>query len=284
MSIDILIIKGGKRMEEEREDILARILNLCEADPDAGLEFVEQTIKDKPESESDPFGNFAKAMAYGSKGLFQFIRNKPSMDFTRFNEEELRDDIGISDMHLDYLEKGIQEIKKMEDAHLGALTLFGTEEDRFGESRVDAMSLVLERCRPGSIQKILGKTKLKYFGPERILYVSSGIGRLSPEDFRVLTDIYFEYESIVRTAIIIEHGIDYKGRRYMYCGLFKRTPDNAAPGETLGETLLMKGSLSFFDDGTTSSGLPQKYKPEYKKAPDKEIQPKRKGFLGRLFN
>jgi hypothetical protein len=43
-------------MTEKKEEVLAKIINLCDTDPDAGLEFIEQTIKENPESESDPFG------------------------------------------------------------------------------------------------------------------------------------------------------------------------------------------------------------------------------------
>lgn len=67
------------KMNERKEEILAKTLNLCESDPDAGLEFIEQTIKTRPGAESDPFGKFAKAIAYGSEGLFQLARSKPHL-------------------------------------------------------------------------------------------------------------------------------------------------------------------------------------------------------------
>lgn len=53
-------------------EVLAEILNLCERDPDAGLEFIERVIRERPSARSDPFGKFAKAIAYGSKGLFSW--------------------------------------------------------------------------------------------------------------------------------------------------------------------------------------------------------------------
>jgi hypothetical protein len=68
------------------EDVSKRmnvILNLCEMDPDAGLELVEQTIKNKPELELNPFVKFAKAIAYGSKGLFNLVRSKLGIDWAR---------------------------------------------------------------------------------------------------------------------------------------------------------------------------------------------------------
>jgi hypothetical protein len=143
------------------EDIIAGILNLCESDPDTGLKVIESSVIKNPELDSNPITKFARALAYGSKGLFQLSRSKPEINFTPFNKKELRNILGITDTHLDFLEKGLQEIKKMEDIHPGALKLFGTEDDRIGELKVDGMAMVLERCRPSKVQQILGQTKIQ---------------------------------------------------------------------------------------------------------------------------
>jgi len=272
-------------MSEKKEDILAEILNLCETDPDAGLELIEKTIREKPESASDPFGKFAKAMAYGSKGLFKLARSKPGIDFTSFDEEELREDLGVTDTHLDYLEKALQEIKEMEEIHPGALKMFGTAEDRAGELKVDAMSIVLERCRPGRVQQILGKTKLLYFGPRRVVYpcdLNSDFSewRLSAEDFGVFGDISFMFPSIVRTALVMGHGKDSRERKYIECMLCKRTRDNPAPGETIGEMFEFKGSIYLFEDGTFDRTLPQEHKEE-KQHEEEKVE--KKGFFRRIF-
>lgn len=272
-----------------KSDDVAKILNMCESDPEAALDFIEQTIKKKPDAKSNPFGKFAKAMAYGSKGLFQLSRSKPEIDFLGFDEEEMRDDLGITDTHLDYLEKGLQEIKEMEEIHPGALKMFGTEEDRLGELKVDAMAGVLERCRPGRVQQILGKTKLKYFGPRRVVYPSDlsstiqEIKKLSPEDFKVFSDIFFTFHSIVRTTMITSQGMDSRGREYIGCMLFRRTLNNPAPGETIGDTLKFEGSVYLFDDGTFGDALPEEHKEEKKEDIGKEKQPKKKGFIKKLF-
>ena len=269
---------------------LAKILNLWESNPDASLKFIKQTIREKPGTESDPFGKFAKAIAYGSKGLFQLARSKPDIDFTGFDEEELRDDLGITDMHLDYLEKGLQEIKEMKEIRPGALKIFGTEEDRMGKLKVDAMEMVLERCRPGRVQQILGKTKLYYFGPRRVVYpsdLSSELGeqpKISQEEFKIFSDIFFSFHTIVRTAIIMKQGKDNKGRKYLKCMLGKRTRDNPAPGETLGDMLQFKGSIYLFGDGTFGSTLPEEPKEKKKEEPSKEKQPEKKRFFKRLFS
>lgn len=231
-------------MSEKREDILAKILNLCESNPDAGLEFIEYTMRDKPESESDPFGKFAKAMAYGSKGLFQLSRSKPQIDFTLFNEDELRENLGITDIHLDYLVKGLQEIKQMEEIYPGASKLFGTEQDKIGESKIDVMAMVLERCRPGSVQEILGKTKLIYSGPERIKIVSRSVDETRVKPF---LDIFFKFRTIIRAALVMS-----QGSGYILCSLYQRTLDGLdhVDGATLSEKAGWAGTIYSYDDGT----------------------------------
>jgi hypothetical protein len=244
-------------MSEKPEDTLAKILNLCESNPDAGLEFIEQTIRDNPESESDPFGKFAKAIAYGSKGLFQLMRSKPEVDFTAFDQEELRDDLGVTDTHLDYLEKGLHEIREMEELHPGALGSFGTEQDRMGERKVDAMAMVLERCRPGRVQEILGRTKLLYFGLERVKVLpqdllGGGSIELPSGNLRPFMNASFSYQFTVKSALIVHKGRDSNGRIFIWVQLFGKTFAEFGANETFGDARTSKSlyDVKIFDDGT----------------------------------
>jgi hypothetical protein len=63
-----------------------------------------------------------------------------------------------------------------------------------GEKYVDEMAVVLERCRPGRVQQILGRTKLKYFGIDRIAdpYVRRG-GILPPEELQFLLPYFLPF-------------------------------------------------------------------------------------------
>lgn len=238
-------------MNKKSEDY-ANILNLCESDPDAGLEFIEQTLKEKPETASDPFGKFAKAIAYGSKGLFTLARSKPEIDFILFDENEMREELGITDLHLDYLEKGLRVIREMEEIHPGALKMFGTEEDRLGESKVDAMAMVLERCRPGRVQEILGKTKLKYFGPNIRVSPHENC-KITKEELVVFAEIFFTCKKIAKSAIFSVDGKDNKGRRFVVVTLFEKHK----VFDVYGERSPHVGSVTLFDDGTFYSDIPK---------------------------
>lgn len=265
-----------KEMAEKKEEVLAKIINLCDTDPDAGLEFIELTIKENPESESDPFGKFAKAMAYGSKGIFQLARSKPEIDFTVLDGEEMRD-VGISDTHLDYLEKGLQEIKEMEEIYPGALKLFGT--NGWGEDRVDAMAGTLGRCRPGRVQQILGKTKLFYFGADRIKVVQ----RMGPGDLKPFMRVFFSSDFIAKSALVNLKSTDDKGRQFILVQLFGKTFDEFGEDETFGDAR-PSTYIKLFDDGTFfASQKKGEEKPEEKQEPQKKEEPKKKGFFKKLF-
>jgi len=196
-------------------------------------------------------------MAYGSKGLFQLSRSKPDIDFAAFDQEELRDDLVGTNTHIDYVEKGLQEIREMEEIHPGALTLFGTEEDRMGELKVDAMAMVLERCRPGRVQQILGRTKLLYFGVERIKVLPRDLlgGRpieSTSGSLRPFMDASFSYEVIVKSALVVHKGADDKGRRFIWVQLFGKTFAEFGTDETFGDARPSMNlyDVKLFDDGT----------------------------------
>jgi hypothetical protein len=189
-----------KMSEEDVSERMNMVLNLCEMDPDAGLELIEQTIKNKPELELNPFVKFTKAIAYGSKGLFNLVRSKPGIDWATSEEEELRGELGVTDAHLDYLELALQEIREMEKIDPKALKVFVTENE-LGGAKVDAIAMVLERCRPGRVQELLGKTKLFYFGHSRI-FVHNDC-KITKEEFVVFRDIFFTPRKIAKSATFL---------------------------------------------------------------------------------
>jgi hypothetical protein len=232
--------------EEDISEHMSEILNLCETDPDVGLELIEQVIKTNPELELNPFTRFAKAIAYGSKGLFKLLRNKPRMDWTTFDEEELRENLGITDAHLDYLELALREIREMEKINPEAFKVFVTDNE-LGRAKVDAIATVLERCRPGCVQELLGKTKLIYFGPSRTFIHNDC--KITEEEFFVFRDIFFTPRKIAKSAILGINGVDDKERRYVIVVLCEGT--NPFTSE-------IADALCLYDDGTWSTLLQER--------------------------
>ena len=226
--------------EENVSERMNMILNLCETDPDAALELIERAVRSNPELGRNPFTKFSKAIAYGSKGLFELLRSKPGIDWTTFDEEELRRELGVTDAHLNYLELALQEVREMEQINPEALKAFVTE-DGLGRAKVDAIATVLESCRPGRVQELLGKTKLIYFGPSRV-FVHKDC-KITKEEFFVFRDILFAPRKIAKSAILGVDGIDDKGRRYVIVVLCEGT--NPFTSETA-------DVLCLYDDKTWS--------------------------------
>lgn len=229
-------------------DKLADILNLCESNPDAGLAFVEETIRKTPGAASDPFGYFATAVAYGSKGLFHLARSNAGLDYADFDERELRNDLGLTDTHLNYLERGLQSIREMEKADSRALETFGKQ----AQLKVDSMALVLERCRPGRVQEILGKTKLLYFGTERVGI--SGSCQITKVEFARFRQVFFACARIAKSANLALDGKDSSGRRYVSV-MLKTSPDMYS---SLSKEFPAAGFLCLYTDGTyTPDAVPR---------------------------
>ena len=241
----------------EGQAIMEDVYRLSESDPDKALHTLGEIYSKSPTLQQNPLFHYSVATAYGTKGFWQLWRQKQTLDIDILvaDEPTLRGELGLTDEHLDYLEKAMLALKAMEDAEPGRLAKFkGTDR----QVQIDAMAIALERCRPGRVQELLGKTKLIYFGFERIKRLRHQVDEALVNPFLY---IFFDFHTIVRAALILEHGRDAKGRAYLHCSLFSRTFDVLAPGDTLGKVGI-EGSIYIFDDGTCGYFLEQIGKPE----------------------
>lgn len=232
-----------------------KIFCLCESDPDAGLEFIKKAISENPVLESYVFLGFCKARAYQVKGV-QPLRNRPWVNVGVAKPEELRS--YINDENLNYLELALSEIKQMEEIDPSAPEELG---ERW-EEQIDAMACILERCRPGRVQQILGKTKLNYFGVDRIHTVPhiTDEEKLSPEELRPFLQTSFSFPSIIKSALVYYTGKDVKGRKYILCWLFGKVFNDFGDNETFGDAKV--GEIYLFDDGTFTDALEEEHKGE----------------------
>lgn len=229
----------------DENEFFEKIFNLCESDPDAGLEFIKKAISENPGLESYAFLKLCKVRAYQIKGV-QPLRDKPWVKVGIVGPEELR--LYINDENLNYLELALSETRQIEDLDPEVLgSLYWAEAD----TQVDAMACILERCRPGRVQQILGKTKLLYFADDRIKTVPGLDEQISPGEYRSFRDVTFSFSSIVKSALALETGRDAKGRKYIHYMLFGKVFDDFEPGETCGDAEV--GTIHLFNDGTFSA-------------------------------
>jgi len=246
------------------------MLDLCESDPDAILEILEYMAKDL--RNMAPYMRLVRAVAYGNKGVMQIIRRSQLTDeqldnMSTWKGREFREKLKITDEQLDYLETGLGEIREL-DAEVNFRNKLG----EFINATIDVMEITLERCRPGRVQQILGKTKLKNFGYDRIKVMPSGLLSNQPIEMTSqnirFVDIYFNFRSIAKSALVVNSGIDDKGRRYIWLWLLGKTFDEMKPDENFGDVRVGTSpfyDVELYDDGTIIVDSEQK--PEVIKKP-----------------
>lgn len=229
-------------------EIYTKILNLCEDNPDAGLEFIETSIINRPEFESSLPVKFARAMAYASKGLLLALRQK-RLDIFNADANEIIKELRLTDDQLAYLELALNEIREIEVAHPNFVFVkkIETEDDRLMGIKVDGIATVLEKCRPGSVQQILGKTKLQYFGHHRVKLLKD----LEASDVKPYLDIFFTCNHIIRSALVVGTGKDTgelgrEGHSFIVVALFEEP--NVFNEQ--GEVNPLADRLFLLDDGT----------------------------------
>jgi hypothetical protein len=128
-----------------------------------------------------PFLKLCKARAYQVKGLKPLLEG-PFINIAIAEPDGLR--WCISDENLNYLGLTLLELKQIEDIDSEAMNIIG-------EGFIDGVAIILEECRPGRVQQVLGRTKLRYFGISRIkdLYGRCG-GILPHEESQLFTNIF----------------------------------------------------------------------------------------------
>lgn len=236
------------------EEMLAYLSNLCESDPDAGLELIKGFIENNLEFESNPIIKFCKALAYGRKG-FKPLIEKPWLNIDLAEPNELRS--YLNDENLNDLEYALSEIRQIEDIDPRFIQQIGTDEEKIGECKLDAIATVVERCKPGRVQQILGKTKLFYFGLTRIKQMPHLNEILHPEALKPFLEIFFTHKSFVSSALILAFDTDASGRKYIMCTLFQKPIDELGPKDTF-ERAIIAGTLYLFDDGSFSVSVEKK--------------------------
>jgi hypothetical protein len=133
-----------------------------------------------------PFLKWCKARAYQIKGLQPLIeRNCLKINNTKTSELCSY----FNNKQLDFLELALLEIRETEDVDPGFIKSI--------ENHVDGIASVLERCRPGRVQEIIGNTKMQYFGVERISTLPKLNREIHPEELRPFFNIFFNFPSKV---------------------------------------------------------------------------------------
>ena len=198
---------------------------LSQRDPDRCLKVLPLYEDAKEIRKNDPVASFIKGIAYLKKA----IDLSPNFGQDQWSEESL-----------DFLEKALIELN---NSHLTENVLNNSTEFKIGG--FDAAAISIEKFRPGRVQQLLGKTKLRYFGEDRVFYDKR---HASDDEINLFANIFFNCHSIVRLAYIQCSKTDDSGRRFIRVGLF----EEASPLNDLGEPNEPKAIIDIYDDGEVS--------------------------------
>lgn len=225
----------------DENNVNVALFRLCESDPDLGLKVIADSGRKDPTIESEPIYRFCKTRAYQVKGTL-WLKDIPWVNAGTAGPEELR--LYVNNEDLNCLELSLSENRHVENDDPSILEIFGEQ----WQDQIDAISCILERCRPGRVQQICGKTELNYFGVERIKILPYLKEELPPEKLRPFLDIPISHPAIIKSTLIITTDTDSAGRRRINCMLFGKTFDDFEPDETYGDAQI--GDVTLLDDRT----------------------------------
>jgi len=245
-------------MVEKANEFLVNLVKLSDENPDECLKQISTLLSSEESLSNNPIPLMVRGVATIKKAAL------------------LKKDQGAwTDELFDLLEAGLKDCKLV-DSLAPNVKVFEEFKDA-----IDAACRVLEAKRPGSVQSIIGKTKLRFF--------MSGKGRLSintgceeyliPSDQAVelFSDFYFKFPKIVRSAFIFFMDKDEKNRHYLHVALFEEPYLKNAFGE-VSKTV---GYVRIFEDGEIEehlSGAAGDGKKE-----ESEDKPKKRGFFSKVF-
>jgi hypothetical protein len=216
------------------------LLDTCQREPHEGLAWIDRL---SPELRGKATICFARFIALRTLGLGNVMG---SVNLTGVETDELRR--YLTPQSGKYIVQALQQISELEHLHPGYIASIGAPDDRFGESSMDDVCIVVERLFPGKVQEILGWTKIFYFGIDRIGFVPGLKDQIPHDLLMTLLRARFETSDIVRSAVAITYkrrGRDGPGYVDFYmCRLNYGETSTIGDAEILG-TLRLSEDSSF---------------------------------------
>lgn len=221
-------LKTEPGFQIENDDFFEKFYRMAEKNPDECLSLISDMIEKDESMESNPILRLCRAIANMNKGVNLFKEK---------NEWE--------DGILDIFEQSLKDLKVANDIE-PKLDIFKGET----ETKIDALGEIFEIKRPGKIQELLGKTKLKYFrsGESRISKLTSIAEHLIPSDeaLDIFGNVFFEFPYIVGSAVVALMMKEDDGRHYIRVVLY----EEKSPRNAFGEPNEIKGQINIYEDGT----------------------------------
>jgi len=182
------------RASESSEQSLCVV---ADTNPDLALAFITKTIKENPEVASDLYVMMCKFIAFKAKG----IRLLRESGFTRVDvagPEELC--AYLQEDHLDWLELGLSEYAELERLDSDREYIEALAPD------IECVATIIDKCRPGQVQKTLGWTKFLYFDLSRNMVMDDVKRGVPTKKMNGFFKIPFSFPSMVRVQWLMTLG------------------------------------------------------------------------------
>jgi hypothetical protein len=152
---------------DNSDDIVRELLRTCENEPREGLALIDSFDDELRYVRQFMFFRFIALRKLALRGIFANSLNTD--DIVRLDIEQLRALVTAEELELSV--EALREVREIERRHpnwIQGVRDSNNREDPFASRMVDDVCMVLERLRPAQVGTVLGWTKLKYFGTDRV--------------------------------------------------------------------------------------------------------------------
>jgi hypothetical protein len=220
--------------------MVAGIWQLCQEKPRAGLNLLDDLPDELRATRDVQFGRF---LALRQLALERFLHLQGS-SLQDKSDDQLR--TYFDGAHLEQAADALRALTVIQQDDPTRFDDWGIPEETI-INQIDSLCIPLERLSPGSVQQILGWTKLAYMGLERIGLLPGVQERTSEVLLAKVVEVRFYAPRIARSAVGVGSGTNPDGRRFVDFFLMEQD-HNLFP--TFGDAGIF-GHVRLYDDGNS---------------------------------
>ncbi len=226
-------------LEDDEADLtVVDIWQLCQDRPRDGLKFLAELPEHLQSTRDMMFGRFLALRQLALERVLKLgistVRDKDEAELSRYFDGE----------HLEFAADALRALAFIQKDDPLRFDDWGIPEEVM-LSHLDSVCVPLERLAPGSVQSILGWTKLAFIGVDRIGLLPGLEGKIPDPLMTRALEVRFTAPAIARSAVAIGSGAEPDGRSYVHFFLMERD-FNRCP--TFGDAGMF-GDVRLFDDG-----------------------------------